>query len=115
MNGRNIRLYPSEELRSQALNTVAIETPRGWRIAKEKASAKIDAVVALSMAAIAALDGRPGTRELDMWGGGIGPPRSVDEVQRDADERDRVAREESEKMILDEIRREGWYQPGGRP
>ncbi len=57
LNGRNLRLYPSEDLRSQALNTVAIETPRGWRIAKEKASKKIDAIVALAMACVAALDG----------------------------------------------------------
>jgi phage terminase large subunit-like protein len=29
VTGRNLWLYPSEELRSQALNTVAIESPRG--------------------------------------------------------------------------------------
>ena len=35
---------------------IAIETPRGWRIAKEKTSHKIDAVVALAMAALAAVE-----------------------------------------------------------
>jgi hypothetical protein len=34
---------------------VAIENPRGWRIAKEKASKKIDAIVALAMACCAAM------------------------------------------------------------
>jgi hypothetical protein len=34
---------------------VAVENPRGWRIAKEKASKKIDAIVALAMACVAAM------------------------------------------------------------
>ena len=50
LTGKNLVLYPSEELSQQALSTVAIENPRGWRIAKEKASKKIDAIVALAMA-----------------------------------------------------------------
>jgi phage terminase large subunit-like protein len=56
LEGRNLTLYPSAELREQALNAVAIESPRGFRIAKEKASKKIDAIVALAMACVAALD-----------------------------------------------------------
>jgi hypothetical protein len=55
LNGKNLVLYPSDELRQQALSTVAIENPRGWRIAKEKASRKIDAIVALAMACCAAM------------------------------------------------------------
>jgi phage terminase large subunit-like protein len=55
LNGQNIVLYPSDELRQQALSTVAIENPRGWRIAKQKASKKIDAIVALAMACCAAM------------------------------------------------------------
>jgi hypothetical protein len=55
LNGKNLVLYPSDELRQQALSTVAIENPRGWRIAKEKASKKIDAIVALAMARCAAM------------------------------------------------------------
>ena len=35
---------------------VAKQTPRGWRIAKEKATHKIDCVVALAMACHAAVD-----------------------------------------------------------
>jgi hypothetical protein len=56
LEGRNLTLYPSAELREQALNTVAIESPRGFRIAKERASKKIDAIVALAMACLAAFD-----------------------------------------------------------
>jgi len=56
LKGRNLVLYPDDELRQQALNTIAIETPRGFRIAKEKASRKIDLIVALSMACVAAVE-----------------------------------------------------------
>ncbi len=56
LTGRNLVTYPAADLREQALNTVAVESSRGWRIAKEKASKKIDAIVALSMACTAALD-----------------------------------------------------------
>ena len=38
---------------------VAVETPRGWRIAKEKQRHKIDVVVALAMASLAAIKQRP--------------------------------------------------------
>ena len=55
LNGKNLRMYPSDELRQQAMHTVAVESPRGWRIAKEKASKKIDGVVALSMACVSAI------------------------------------------------------------
>ncbi len=58
LNGRNIALYRARDLRQHALNTVAIDTPRGWRIAKEKASKKIDAIVALAMASVAAIEGK---------------------------------------------------------
>ena len=42
---------------------VAVESPRGWRIAKEKVSHKIDVVVALAMATRAAVE--PNTA--DAW------------------------------------------------
>jgi phage terminase large subunit-like protein len=58
LNGRNFRTYPAADLRQHALNTVAVDTPRGWRIAKEKASKKIDGIVALAMAAVAAIEGK---------------------------------------------------------
>jgi phage terminase large subunit-like protein len=60
LNGKNLRIYSAGDLRQQALNTVAIEGSRGFRIAKEKTSKKIDAIVALAMACISAVEvGRP--------------------------------------------------------
>jgi hypothetical protein len=50
IQGGTLRMYPSPELREQALNAVAIEGARGWKIAKEKSSRKIDGIVALAMA-----------------------------------------------------------------
>ena len=45
--------------------SVALETSRGWRIAKEKQSPKIDGVVALAQAALGAMKG--GTSSLDWY------------------------------------------------
>ena len=53
----NLTAYPDDELTLSVRRAVAIETTRGWRIAKEKASHKIDVVVALGMAAIGAVQG----------------------------------------------------------
>jgi hypothetical protein len=50
IKGRTLSMYPAADLREQALNAVAVETGRGWRLAKEKTSRKIDGVVALAMA-----------------------------------------------------------------
>jgi phage terminase large subunit-like protein len=55
VKGRNLTVYPDDELRLAISRAVALETSRGWRIAKEKQSAKIDVVVALAMAALGAV------------------------------------------------------------
>ena len=52
LRGRNLTVYVADDLREQALNTVAVESPRGWRLAKDKTSKKIDAIVALAMACV---------------------------------------------------------------
>ena len=49
----NLIAYADADLRRQVSNAVAVESARGWRIAKEKAANKIDAVVALAMACVA--------------------------------------------------------------
>jgi phage terminase large subunit-like protein len=49
-------VYPDDELRLAISRTVALETPRGLRLAKEKQSHKIDVVVALAMAAMKAVE-----------------------------------------------------------
>lgn len=54
--GRMIRHYADPVLDDHMRNAVALETPRGFRLAKEKASLKIDAAVALSMAHYGSLE-----------------------------------------------------------
>src|SRR5262249_5195479 len=52
VKGRNLVVYPDDDLRRAMHQAVALETSRGWRIAKEKAAHKIDVVVALAQAAL---------------------------------------------------------------
>ncbi len=56
--GKTIRHYNDPVLNEHVKNAVAIETPRGFRLAKEKTSRKIDASVALSMAHYGALNNK---------------------------------------------------------
>jgi hypothetical protein len=65
IKGRGIVLYQDKDIRLAFNRAVALETTRGWRIAKEKASHKIDVVVALAMAAHAAVHGKPEMRISD--------------------------------------------------
>jgi phage terminase large subunit-like protein len=55
IKGRNLVAYPDAAVRLAVSRAVAVETARGWRIAKDKQSHKIDVVVALGMAALAAV------------------------------------------------------------
>ncbi len=57
IRGRNLEMYPSMDLRKQNMACVILESSRGMRIAKDKASLHIDAIVALAMASQAAMDG----------------------------------------------------------
>jgi phage terminase large subunit-like protein len=57
VKGRNLAVYPDAEMRLAISRCAALETSRGWRIAKEKVSHKIDVVVALAMAALGAVRG----------------------------------------------------------
>jgi len=58
VKGGNLLAYRDDALRKAVMQAVAIETPRGWRIAKEKASHRIDVVVALAQAALVAVKGQ---------------------------------------------------------
>ena len=51
---KTLKLYQDGELRKEACFAIGKETPRGMRIVKEKASHKIDAIVALAMAMLGA-------------------------------------------------------------
>jgi hypothetical protein len=55
IKGRNLIAYPDAEMRFAISRCVAVETSRGWRISKEKASHKIDSIVALAQAALGAV------------------------------------------------------------
>ena len=107
LKGKNLRLYPSDELRQQALSTVGVEKSRGFRIAKERASKKIDAIVALAMACVAALD-KPVLPPLRIVAGGVFPTWSSEEAQRVEDERNR----EAEETVRSAIAGRGAYFPG---
>jgi len=60
IKNKNIVSYPDNELQAHVTNATGVETARGFRIAKEKASKKIDLAVALAMACCA--DSRPASR-----------------------------------------------------
>ena len=64
MRSGGLRVYKAPDLREQVLNAVMIETPRGIRLAKEKADRKIDAAVALAMAIWGAQQDRGGAPSL---------------------------------------------------
>jgi phage terminase large subunit-like protein len=61
IESQGIILYPDEQMRLAVSRAIAIETPRGWRIGKEKGSHKIDIVVALGMACLAAVKAQGGS------------------------------------------------------
>jgi phage terminase large subunit-like protein len=58
ISAQNLVVYPDQRMRLAISRAIAIETPRGWRIAKQMQSHKIDVVVALAMAAHAAVQGK---------------------------------------------------------
>jgi phage terminase large subunit-like protein len=58
IEGQNLVAYRDAAMRLALSRAIALETPRGWRIAKEKQAHKIDVVVALAMAAYAAVRGQ---------------------------------------------------------
>lgn len=70
ITGRNLTTYPDATLRLAISRAVAIESGRGWRITKEKASHKIDVVVALAQAALGAAkqEGRSKTTITPLFG-----------------------------------------------
>ena len=72
VRGQNLLVYPDPGMRLAISRAVAIETQRGWRIAKQVQSHKIDVVVALAMAAHAAVQGQSESyynTNMDAWVG----------------------------------------------
>lgn len=69
IDSQRLEVYPDTDLRQQIQNVVAVETTRGFRIAKEESGRKIDLIAALSFACVAALTlpTRRGGLELIQW------------------------------------------------
>ena len=55
IKGQGIIVYPDAEIRTAVSHAVALESTRGWRLTKAATSHKIDVVVALSLACLAAV------------------------------------------------------------
>jgi phage terminase large subunit-like protein len=115
IEGQNLVAYRDAAIRLAISRAIAVETPRGWRIAKEKASHRIDVVVALGMAAYAAVQAgpedyfsadafQPDFADLD------NPNRAADPNRdRDADIISREAREAFQRAKLQGYMRSiGW-------
>jgi hypothetical protein len=73
----NIVAYPDAQMRLAVSRAVALESSRGWRIAKEKQSHRIDVVVALAMSALAAVRRQPGD-SYSLWSGWLDDDASVE-------------------------------------
>ena len=65
IKGQNLQVYPDDQIRTAVSHAVAIETARGWRIAKTKAAHTIDVVVALAMAALACVEASAAPRVVE--------------------------------------------------
>ena len=77
INTGNLVAYPDAAMRLAMSRAVAIETSRGWRIAKEKQSHKIDVVIALAMSALAAVRRQPGD-SYSLWSGWLDDDEPVE-------------------------------------
>jgi phage terminase large subunit-like protein len=85
IESQSIVLYPDQQMRLAISRCVAVESPRGWKIAKERAAFKIDVIVALAMSCLAAVHGQsnstytlapfdPAFVDLDADPAAAGPP-----------------------------------------
>jgi len=63
IEARGLVMYPDSAMRLACSRSVAIETPRGWRIGKDKSAFKIDVIVALAQACYAAVQGAGDRRQ----------------------------------------------------
>jgi phage terminase large subunit-like protein len=84
VTARNLISYPEEQVRLAISRAIAVESSRGWRIAKDKQSHKVDIVVALSMAALAAVQSeaapKPRLRTAFTESDGVGRLTEVDPI-----------------------------------
>jgi phage terminase large subunit-like protein len=90
ISARQLVLYPDAGMRLAIAHAIIVESSRGWRLDKLKQSHKIDVVVALSLAALAAVrvGGQPGYDSSMSWVfgpdddvAGVGRPLTWNEKQ----------------------------------
>jgi hypothetical protein len=91
INSQALVAYPDQDMRLAISRAIAIETPRGWRIGKDKQTHKIDVVVALAMACYAAVQAQGESSFDTSWGWvqgtPIGGPPQTDEQRKAADKK----------------------------
>jgi phage terminase large subunit-like protein len=58
IQSRSIAFYPDAAMRLAVSRAIIVESSRGWRLDKTKQSHKIDSIVALGMACLAAVRGQ---------------------------------------------------------
>jgi hypothetical protein len=91
INSQALVAYPDEQMRLAISRAVGIETPRGWRIGKDKQTHKIDIVVALALAALAAVRAQGESSFDHSWGwvrdNPIGSNPQTDEQRKAADQK----------------------------
>jgi hypothetical protein len=84
MLGRNFAVYPDAGIRLAISRAVGIEGSRGWKISKDKQAHKIDVVVALGMAALAAVKAQ-GQSTYDASLSWVNGPTTGTEAERNAE------------------------------
>ena len=102
IQARQLVLYPNSAMRLAISRAVIVESARGWRLDKLKQQHKIDIVVALSMACLAAIQGQ-GESSYDSSLAWVGSPDS------DADAAAAAARAFQEAQFSQHVFRTGGY------
>jgi len=67
IEAQSLSVYPDAEMRLAVSRCVAVESPRGWRIGKDRQAFKIDIVIALMMACQACIAGQGETNFDTNW------------------------------------------------
>jgi hypothetical protein len=96
IKGRNLLVYPDEQIRTAVLRAIAVEGGRGWKIDKAKQSHRIDIVVALGMAALAAVRAQSESTFDESWDWVDGVKSSTSLTMSDTDKRAAEGRRNAE-------------------
>jgi phage terminase large subunit-like protein len=84
IEGGNVLAYPDAAMRTAMSRACAVEGARGWKIAKEKQSHRIDIIVALAMAALACVKAQNKPGYDPTFSGWVDPPNKSDGIPWEA-------------------------------